>query len=114
MARCIYCLAELNNKEPADDMTGTVEHIVPLSLGGSRAFGTTDTSKKYNNDFGRDIDAPFMNLPFLAIKRHMFGLKGYSGNFTAIEWKIRSTENGEPGTLTIDEQGNVDVRSNPL
>jgi hypothetical protein len=107
---CIYCRAELNNNVPHNDMTASLEHIVSLALGGTNAFSTNDASRKYNNDLGRDIDAPFMNLPLLAMKRHMLGLKGHSGTFPQIEWKIRSTKNGEPGTITIDDQGNIDVR----
>jgi hypothetical protein len=114
MAKCIYCRAELNDNKKPDDMTATWEDIVPVALGGASAFGTKDASKRYNNDFGRDIDAPFMNTPFMALKRHMFGLKGHSGVFPAVEWKIRSMANGEPGVATIDEQGNVDVRFGPV
>lgn len=114
MPRCIYCRAELNNNVPPNDMTASLEHIVSLALGGTNAFSTNDASRKYNNDLGRDIDAPFMNLPLLAMKRHMLGLKGHSGTFPLIEWKIRSTKNGEPGTITIDDQGNIDVRFDPV
>jgi hypothetical protein len=44
----------------------------------------------------------------------MLGLKGHSGTFPQIEWKMRSTKNGEPGTITIDDQGNIDVRFDPV
>ena len=114
MPKCIYCRAELNDSVPANEMTASQEHVLPFAVGGTAAFSTRDTSKKYNNDLGRDIDAPFMNLPHLAMKRYLLGLKGHSGAVPPIEWEIRSTENGEPGTITIDDQANVDVRFEPV
>ena len=63
MPKCIYCRAELNDSVPANEMTASQEHVLPFAVGGTAAFSTRDTSKKYNNDLGRDIDAPFMNRP---------------------------------------------------
>jgi hypothetical protein len=114
MPQCIYCRAELNNNVPADPMTASLEHILPLALGGSNAFVTTDVSRQHNHDLGSDIEAPFMNLPLLAMKRHLLGLRGHGGTVPPIEWKMRSTENGEPGLITIDDTGNVDVLFEPV
>jgi signal transduction histidine kinase len=107
MERCIYCRSNLNENEPPDHMTRTKEHIVPWALGGSNEFVTCEVSKKYNNDLGRDIDAPFMNLLPLGIKRHQFRLEGYSGKVPPIVLKGCSTDNGEPVTVTIDVNGRV-------
>jgi hypothetical protein len=70
MSNCIYCRAPLNNNVPPDDMTRSKEHIIQWALGGSEEVVTWDASRKYNNDFGRDIDAPFSNFLPLALKRH--------------------------------------------
>lgn len=107
MTRCIYCRSELNENDPSDDLTKSKEHIVPWALGGSEQFITWDASRKYNNDLGSDIDAPFMNLLPLAIKRHEFKIKGQGGTIPPIELKARSLDNGEPLTVVIDIDGNV-------
>lgn len=77
--RCLYTYVELNRHEPPDDATASLEHIVPYALGGSDAFAIPYCSKKANNDFGASIDAPFLSLPIVGLKRHEFGLKSYSG-----------------------------------
>jgi hypothetical protein len=88
-------------------MTQSKEHIIPWALGGSNEFVTWDASRKYNNDFGSDIDAPFSNLLPLAIKRHELRIEGQSGAIPPIELKARSLDNGEPLTIVIDVDGNV-------
>ena len=108
MTRCIYCRSEINNNNPADDMTQSKEHIVPFALGGSGAFSTMDSSKKYNNDYGRDIDAKFINLLPLSIKRHMLQIAGQSGKIPPIVWSARSLDNDEPSTITIHANGKME------
>jgi hypothetical protein len=108
MSLCIYCRQELNDNEPADSMTHSHEHIVPWALGGSNGFSTNEASKRYNNDLGRDVDAPLINLMPLAIKRHMLGIEGQSGSIPDIRWRARSMDNGEPATITITPDGKVD------
>src|SRR5687767_15604224 len=109
MARCIYCRCELNSNVPADDFTGTLEHILPLALGGSAAFATPDASKKYNNDFGSSIDARFADQLPLAIKRHKFRIPGQSGKVPPIALKARSEDNGEPLTIEFGIDGTLNV-----
>lgn len=87
MERCLYTYVELNQNEPPDDRTATLEHIVPFALGGTDAFTIRYCSKKANNDFGRDIDAPFIALPITGFKRHSLGLKSYSGTVPDIVFK---------------------------
>lgn len=108
MTQCIYCRSELNDNDPQDDMTRSKEHIVPFALGGSDALSTLDVSKKYNNDFGRDIDAKFINLLPLSIKRHMLHLVGQSGKIPPIVWRAQSLDNNAPSTITIHADGKVD------
>ena len=110
MTQCIYCRSELNDNDPQDDMTRSKEHIVPFALGGSDAFSTSDVSKKHNNDFGRDIDAKFINLPPISIKRHMLHLVGQSGRIPPIIWRGKSLDNGAPATITIHDDWKVECK----
>lgn len=89
-------------------MTCTKEHIVQFALGGSNEFTTRDASHKYNSDLGRDIDAKFINLLPLAIKRHMLKLVGESGTIPPIVWRAKSLDNGEPATITIHPDGHLE------
>lgn len=114
MNRCIYCRSEINHNEPPDDMTCSKEHIVQFALGGSNSFTTMDASTKYNSDLGRDIDSKFINLMPLAIKRHTLKLKGQSGTIPSIVWQARSLDNGEPSSITIHPDGNIDYAFDPL
>lgn len=112
MTQCIYCYSELNHNGPADEMTRSKEHIVPYALGGSNAFTTMDVSKKYNNDFGRDIDAKFINLLPVSIKRHMLQLAGSSGKIPPIVWHAHSLDNKKPSRITIHSDGKVECSFN--
>ena len=111
MTKCIYCRSELNQNSPADEMTRSKEHIVPYALGGSDLFSTMDVSTKYNNDFGRDIDAKFINLLPVSIKRHTLQLAGRSGKIPPIVWHARSLDN-KPSTITIHSDGKVECSFN--
>ncbi len=112
--RCIYCRNELTEEVGDDTRIPTLEHIVATSMGGSDAFATRDASKKYNNDFGSSIDAPFMNQLPIAVMRHRLGLAGYGGSIPPIELRARSLDTGEPATIVIDHEGNVDYRFEPV
>ncbi len=91
-----------------ETLTLSDEHIIPFALGGSNGFTTKDASKKYNSDLGRDIDAKFINLLPLSIKRHILQLQGQSGSIPPIEWLARSTDNGEPARIKIHSNGHVE------
>lgn len=108
MTQCIYCRSELNDNDPQDGMTRSKEHIVPFALGGCDVFSTMDVSKKYNNDFGHDIDAKFINLPPISIKRHMLHLVGQKGKVPPIIWRGHSLDNGAPATITIHADSKVE------
>lgn len=93
-SRCIYTYAQLNSNKPPDDLSATLEHIVPYALGGSDGFSIPYCGKKANNDFGRDIDAPFIALPIVGFKRHALGLKSYAGIVPEIRAKGDCVELG--------------------
>jgi len=109
-AQCIYSYQPLNTNVPSDDFSASKEHIIPWALGGSDQFTTSDVAKRFNNDFGRDIDAPFINLMPFAVKRHQLGIEGYSGKVPPIEWSARSLDNNEPIAISIEREGKVSYR----
>ena len=90
--RCLYTYAPLNTNDPPDDSSATVEHIIPYALGGSDQFSIIYCSKKANNDLGTTIDSPFLELPIVGFKRHMLGLKSYSGKVPALRFKGECVE----------------------
>lgn len=103
--QCLYTYRTLNKNTPPDDNTESKEHIIPYALGGSNELVTYDCSKIANNDFGRDIDAPFIAIPLVGMKRHEFGLKGQSGHIPPIEMKARVIELDKEGTMVFPYNG---------
>ena len=90
------------------------EHILQLTLGGSREFATWDVSSKYNSDYGSKIDAPFVDLLPYAIKRQQLGIKNYSGERKTIEFQVVPRGHNNRATLSIDPDLNVSVRFDPV
>lgn len=107
MEQCLYTYTELNENVPPDDRGASLEHIVPYALGGCDSFGIRYCSKKANNDFGRDIDAPFIALPITGFKRHQLGLKGYSGTVPDIVFKGNCPELQKDCNIVFSYEGNV-------
>lgn len=70
---CVYC------NDDHDDASMTKEHVIPYALGGSDSL-TIRTCARQNNDLGRDVDAPFLNLFTVRSKRFFLGLESTSGN----------------------------------
>jgi hypothetical protein len=103
--RCLYTYVELNGDVPANDRTASFEHIVPYALGGSDAFGISYCSKRANNDFGRDIDAPFIALPLVGFVRHQLGLKGNSGKVPDLVFKGACPELGRECDIVFPYEG---------
>jgi len=91
-------------------MTCSKEHVLQFALGGSNEFSTNDASRKYNNELGDTIDAQFVNLLPLAIKRHMLKIPGQSGIIPPIIWRAKSLNNNEPATITISADGDIDYK----
>jgi hypothetical protein len=107
MERCLYTYVELNHNAPEDDRTASLEHIIPYALGGCDAFAITYCSKKANNDYGRDIDAPFIALPVTGFKRHSLGLKSYSRTVPDIIFKGDCPELNKKCNVVFPYQGDV-------
>lgn len=107
MDRCLYTYLPLNSDTPPNDQTATFEHIVPYALGGCDSFGIPYCSKKANNDFGRDIDAPFISLPIVGFKRHQLGLRSYSGVVPDIVFKGDCPELRRTCNVVFPYGGNV-------
>lgn len=70
---CVYC------NDDHDNSSMTKEHVIPYALGGTD-FLTIRTCARQNNDLGRDVDAPFLNLFTIRSKRFLLGLESTSGN----------------------------------
>lgn len=104
---CLYTYVELNENVPQDDRTASLEHIVPYALGGCDSFGIRYCSKMANNNFGRDIDAPFIALPITGFKRHQLGLKSYSGTVPDIVFKGDCPELQKDCHIVFPYGGNV-------
>lgn len=107
MVRCLYSYVQLNENDPPDDATSSLEHIVAHALGGCRDFSIPYCSKKANNDFGRDIDAPFLALPVVGFKRHELGLKSYSGSVPDIVFNGECVELGKKCRIVFPDNGSV-------
>jgi hypothetical protein len=107
MERCLYTYVPLNENDPPDAQTATPEHIVPYALGGCDPFTIRYCSKKANNDFGSDIDAPFIALPLVGFKRHTVGIKSYSGIVPDIVFRGQCVELQKPCNIVFPYQGAV-------
>lgn len=68
---CIYT-NEYIEKDKAN-----IEHIIPLSLGGSDQF-TIYVNKEFNSKVGSSIDGQLANEFFTMLRRKHFGAKGHS------------------------------------
>jgi HNH endonuclease len=72
---CVYC----GEEHDPGSIQFTDEHVIPYAMGGSNAL-TIRTCARQNNDLGRDVDAPFLNLFTIRSKRFFLGLESTSGN----------------------------------
>ncbi|RBB99208.1 HNH endonuclease [Pseudomonas sp. MWU12-2115] len=68
---CPYTDKELNTRD------SSIEHIIPLSLGGSNSF-TISVSKEYNSKAGTDIDGMLANDFLVLIRRKKYDARGHS------------------------------------
>jgi hypothetical protein len=114
MAKCIYSWLDLNEDNPPNDATRSKEHIIPWAIGGSDGLVTDDVSKKWNNDFGSQIDKPFSDVLPIAISRHELRIEGQSGSIPPIEWKLRSVQTNDQATMTITANGDVSFMFEPV
>lgn len=94
---CIYSDKEIDKSE------ATVEHIIPLSLGGNNQF-TIYVDKKSNSDVGSKIDGKFSQDFLISLSQLPYDNKGHSNKRQDV--RIRGTMDEErPVTLTLTKQG---------
>jgi hypothetical protein len=79
-------------------------------VSGSGGFSTMDASKKYNNDLGTLVDAPFLNQLPVAMIRHRLQIAGESGTIPPIILNARSMDNNEPAKVIFHADGSVDYQ----
>lgn len=94
---CIYSGKEISIEE------ATVEHIIPLSLGGSNQF-TIYVEKKSNSDIGSKIDGKFSQDLLIGLSQLPYDNRGHSKK--PREVKIRGVmDDGHPITWTLSKKG---------
>lgn len=85
-----------------DDADMSVEHIIPLSLGGCNDF-TIMVGKKINNDLGSKIDGKFSNDFLIGLHQLRFNNKGHSRKDKVVN--VRGTANEHPITWSFSKDG---------
>lgn len=90
---CIYSGKEI------DDSKSTVEHIIPLSLGGSNDF-TINVSEKYNNLLGSRVDGKMTQDFLTSLDRVNHGDKGHSKKIPKVNIKSK-IENKKPAITSF-------------
>lgn len=104
--RCIYTGKDLDPSDP--EMAASVEHIIPLSLGGSNQFTTSDVSRSANNLAGDKIDdAAAASFPYLML-RHRYGLQGNRKIVPSLKLRGEFIDIDAPARLEISSQGNIE------
>jgi hypothetical protein len=105
-ARCIYSGKEL---DPADEnLKPSLEHIIPLSLGGSNQFTTRDVSSAANSAAGNMIDDEAAgSLPFLML-RHRYRLPGNRKVIPSLKMKGHFIDINAPAQLGINAEGELE------
>lgn len=93
---CIYSGKYLN------DADMSVEHIIPLSLGGSDCF-TIMAGKKINSDLGSKIDGKFCNDFLIGLQQLNFDNKGHSRKNKSVN--LKGTANKHPITWNLSKSG---------
>ena len=82
--RCIYTGNEIDSSDPM--LSESIEHIIPLSLGGSNKFVTCDVSRGANNRAGNEIDDAVTSLISVAMLRNKFKLAGHRGKIPNVRF----------------------------
>lgn len=90
MSDTIYCPY---TDTKIDANSSSVEHIIPLSLGGSNTF-TIPVSKAYNSKVGSDIDGDLANDFLVLLRRSHFDARGHSKKKPKVIVKKSSMEDG--------------------
>lgn len=96
----VYCIYSGKDISPDE---ATVEHIIPLSLGGNNQF-TIYVEKKINSDVGSKIDGKFSQDFLIGLSQLPYDNRGHSKK--PHEVKIRGIMDDEhPITWTLSKQG---------
>lgn len=95
----MYCIYSGENLKD-EDMS--IEHIIPLSLGGCNEF-TIYVGKKINNDLGSSVDGKFCDDFLVKLHQIPYGNKGHSKKEQI--FKARGKMEKHPVTLTISRNG---------
>lgn len=94
---CVYSGREISPEE------STVEHIIPLSLGGNNQF-TICVEKKINSDVGSKIDGKFLQDFLIGLSQLPYDNRGHSKK--PQEVRMRGVMDDEhPVTWTLSKQG---------
>lgn len=93
MPYCIYTDVDVPNE------AGNLDHIIPLSLGGSDQF-TIWSDSRFNSDMGSQVDGRIANDPFIMLARRNADAKGHAKKSPVPVWK-NSSLNGRPVQLTL-------------
>lgn len=100
MVYCIYSGKEVDESE------SNVEHVIPLSLGGSDDF-TISVSEKCNSYLGSKVDGKMTQDFLISLDRVKYGGKGHSKKETRVDVKSK-LENGKPA-ITSFTKNNMEV-----
>ncbi len=94
---CIYSGKEITPEE------ATVEHIIPLSLGGNNQF-TIYVEKKINSDVGSKIDGKFSQDFLIGLSQLPYDNRGHSKKTQEV--RLRGVmDDRHPVTWTLSKQG---------
>lgn len=88
----VYCIYS-DKKIPKSE--SSLEHILPLSLGGVNAF-TVPVSRKLNSEFGHSIDGAFSNDPLITLRRAKKDSRGHNNSPVMAKWRRGSDDKGNP------------------
>lgn len=97
----LYCI--YSNKE-IDREKCNVEHIIPLSLGGSNDF-TILVDKHLNSTVGNKVDGNFHSDPLMKMKLIKSSFRGHSGKLPRLDLKKSKTIDGKPIIVSFTEKG---------
>ncbi|BAU38733.1 hypothetical protein APT_01651 [Acetobacter pasteurianus NBRC 101655] len=107
--RCIYSGIKMEDSD--ENLKKSVEHIIPLSVGGSNAFVTRDVSVQSNNTIGARIDKEFGCLFLVALQRNKYKLTGHRGAVPdiKIDGKITDISSQPHATMIVDKNGEMKI-----
>lgn len=82
-----------------DESESNPEHILPLALGGCKAF-TIPVARSANSTIGSEIDGALTNDPLIAFARREFDARGHSGTQPKVISK-RATFRDRPAQVSL-------------